>query len=54
MTIDVACLDRTLKGIGVVDAAPVYESLPGLERYVTLYGDGQRDEDIQIYVVKTY
>ena len=27
-------LDRTLKGIGVVQAAPVYDSLPGFERFV--------------------
>ena len=27
-------LDRTLKGIGIVDAAPVYESLPGFGRSV--------------------
>jgi translation initiation factor 2A len=25
---------RTLKGIGILNAAPVYESLPGFERYV--------------------
>jgi hypothetical protein len=29
-------LDRTLKGIGVLNASPVYESLPGFERYGTL------------------
>ena len=27
-------LDRTLKGIGIVDAAPVYDSLPGFGRSV--------------------
>lgn len=27
-----AVIDRTLKGIGVVDAAPNYESLPGFQR----------------------
>ena len=26
-------LDRTLKAIGVLNAAPVYEPLPGFERY---------------------
>lgn len=25
-------LDRTLKGIGIMDAAPVYEPLPGFAR----------------------
>jgi translation initiation factor 2A len=25
---------RTLKGIGVLNTAPVYEPLPGFERYV--------------------
>lgn len=27
------CLDRTLKGIGILNAAPVYEELPGFQRY---------------------
>lgn len=27
-------LDRTLKGIGVVEAYPTYDRLPGFERYV--------------------
>ncbi len=27
-------LDRTLKGIGVVEASPIYDSLPGFERSV--------------------
>ena len=31
-TIDVA-IDRTLKGIGVFNAATAYESLPGFEKY---------------------
>ena len=28
--------DRTLKGIGVVDAEPVYEPLSGFQRYTEL------------------
>ena len=29
---DSAFLDRTLKGIGIVEAAPIYESLPEFEK----------------------
>lgn len=45
MSVDIVYLDRTLKGIAVVDAAPVYESLPGFERYVPPHSNGEGDED---------
>lgn len=30
-------LDRTLKAIGVVEASPTYDRLPGFERYAQPY-----------------